>query len=250
MLFSLSEPLSPFLGSAFYFSPPCVCFFFSSIFLPVSSPVSVSGSRSRARSQRNEPGSDRFGCGRKSSLMWLWWMCGTEMCNLPVGVIADNALMSFPKAWRISECTLTTRAQIHARLSLQVFLSLFISLKISNKECVGLTKLCRNQLFTLQHTLCPHAGRKWRSVRSYWERAAQRIPAEEPFIFTKCICFWRSDKKKFSQRTHIRWIIMGKALREGSDTAQQRGLYTPSVCVEVRQVVSRAGRPSHWSDNM
>lgn len=46
----------------------------------------------------------------KTSLMWLWWMCGTKMCNLPVGVIADKALMSFPKTWRISECTLATNA--------------------------------------------------------------------------------------------------------------------------------------------
>lgn len=63
----------------------------------------------------------------KSGVMWLWWMCGTQTCNLPAEAIADNTLMSFPKTWGISKRCANTNAEIYGRLSLSEFL--FSSLK-------------------------------------------------------------------------------------------------------------------------
>lgn len=91
----------------------------------------------------------------KSSRVWLWWMCGTAMCNLPVGGYRRQRFNEF--SWRISECSEAAHAQIYGRLSLQVF---FINLMISNKEGVelfsfGQTKLCsKNILETCIHGAC------------------------------------------------------------------------------------------------
>lgn len=82
--------LSPVVGSALHFSPLCLCVF---LLLHISSSVffSLLGGCSTARSQRNEPGSHRFGSGRKSCKQKAA-VCDYDECAAPRCVIYLSGL--------------------------------------------------------------------------------------------------------------------------------------------------------------